>query len=60
MLKDTHNANNVHNSYTGWATTVSIINYQLPRHSVCVNLMRTMLAPEQLNVELFRFSTVSA
>lgn len=30
-----------------------------PRHSVCISLTCTMLAPEQLNVELFRFSTCS-
>jgi len=48
----------MHNSYTGWATTALIINYRLPRHSVCVSLTRTTLTPEQL-VELFRFSTCS-
>jgi len=54
------------NSYTGRATTASVINYHLPHHSVCINLTCTMLTPEQLtvvqqdSVELFQFSICSA
>ena len=59
MLKDANNANNIHNSYTGRATTASITNYRLSHHSVCVILTRTMLTPEQLIVELC-FSLVIA
>jgi len=62
MLKDINNAaNNMHNSYTGRATTApdSVMNYQLPGLTVCVSLTCTALEPEQLDVKLFRFSTCS-
>jgi len=46
------NANNMHNSCTGRATTAWIINYRLPRCSVCISLMCTKLTPKQLTIEL--------
>jgi len=49
---DANNAINMHNSYTGPAMTPLIINYHLPRLSVCVSLMRTTLTPEQLTIKL--------
>jgi len=52
MLKDANNANSMHNSYTGRATTASIIYYCLPRRSVCVSLTHIVLTPEQLTVKL--------
>jgi len=59
MLKDANNANSMHSSYTGRATTASVINYCLPYHSLCFSLTCTMLTPEQLTVELFWFSMCS-
>ena len=59
MLEDANDANNMHNSFTRRVTTTLIINYQLPRHSERLSLTRTTLAPEQLNIKLFQFSTCS-
>jgi len=60
MLKDANDANkanNMHSSYTRWVLTALMINYQRLCRSVCISVTCTMLAPEQLNAELFRFST---